>query len=126
MIMKLFGIMWAAAGVYILVRPGSLLLRIRKRGLRQLRRYLMAATLFLSGTLIAFGLSRDGLLSRIILVVGVIGIFKAFALLHTRVAERLTAWSARLPDSVLRLAGVCYIAVGAVLYFLRSADSASP
>ena len=50
-----------------------------------------------------------------IMIVGIIGLLKAFILLKSKASDKLIAWSANQPLILYRVGGVAYIAVGVAL-----------
>ena len=120
MLNNAFGTVWILAGLYILLRPTALQNRLRRKGARRLRVVLFAAGLFLSGTLISFGWNYDGRLPKLLLAVGVIGLFKALMLLRGKGMEALLALSMKIPPLLLRVGGACYVAIGCYLIWFKA------
>jgi len=112
MITKIIGIIWVAWGILILVKPEVLRKKLQTKGSKKLKKNLFLLTLFLSVTLIIASLKASGLLPKILLVLGIMGIFKAFIFLKSKASDRLIAVSAGLSLSVYRAGGAIYIVLG--------------
>ena len=81
MIAKIIGLVWVIWGIVILIKPEILRKKLQTKGSKKLKKNLFLLTLFLSFTLIIASFKADGLLPKVILVLGILGIFKAFILL---------------------------------------------
>jgi len=119
MLNNIFGTVWILVGLLVLLRPTSLQNRLRRKSGRALRGVLFAAGLFLSGTLISFGWRYEGGIPKLLLVIGIIGLFKALMMLRGKGMEALLALSAKIPPLVLRIGGACYMAIGIYLLWFK-------
>ncbi len=119
MIAKIIGTIWVIWGILILVKPEILQKKLQTKGLKKLKKNLFLLTLFLSITLIIASFKAEGLLPKVLLVLGIIGIFKAFIFLKSKASDKLIAFSSNLSLTVYRLAGAVYIAIGfSIMKFL--------
>jgi len=119
MITKIIGIIWVVWGILILVKPEVLRKKLQTKGSKKIKKNLFLLTLFLSITLIIVSLKVSGLLPKILLILGVIGIFKAFIFLKSKASDKLIAFSANLSLSIYRIGGAMYIVLGlAIMKFL--------
>lgn len=117
MLIKFFSIFWILTGLYILVNPQALLQKIRKKGIKSFKKLFFGAGIFLSASLISFGLKESGFLPKIILLLGTILIFKSCFILKSKFSEAILNWTLKLPVYVFRLAGLIYIIIGLILLF---------
>lgn len=115
MVMRIFGVLWILSGIYFLLKPKALLKTIQKKGVKKFKKLLFGLGIFLSVTLISFGLKQPGVLSKIILIFGIVGIFKSLFILKAKASEKIINWSLKLPPYIFRLGGVLYIIIGFVL-----------
>ncbi len=115
MIAKIIGIIWVIWGIVILVKPEILRKKLQTKGSKKLKKNLFLLTLFLSITLIIASLKASGLLPKILLVLGIIGIFKAFIFLKSKASDKLIAFSANLSLSVYRAGGALYLVLGLIM-----------
>ncbi|MCL5279715.1 MAG: hypothetical protein M1376_07390 [Planctomycetes bacterium] len=102
-------------GVLSLLYPESLRRRLRSKALWKLRRYLFAAALSLGILLISAGWRHEGLLPKILVLVGIVALFKGLLFLNSRVSEKVTAWILERPVLHIRLFAVGQIVLGLLL-----------
>ena len=93
--------------------------RLRKKSYKQVRGVLFLVTFVMAGLFISAGWQMQGVLAKVILILGIIGIFKAFFFLKAKAAERLVSWFAGRPLVFFRIAGALYVAAGIVILTLR-------
>lgn len=120
MITNVFGALWTVAGLYVLLCPKVLLKRLRRRGTRQLRGILVMIGLFLSGTLISFGAHYQGVVPKLLMAVGIVGLVKSLLFVRRRSMEALVNFAGNMPLSVFRLGGLAYIAIGSYLIWFKA------
>jgi len=74
----------------------------------------------LAGGLVSVSFKIEGILSKILMIIGIVGAVKAFFLLKSKVAEKLAEWFSRQPLILFRIGGLAYLMVGlAILTFLK-------
>ena len=112
MIAKIIGLVWVIWGIVILIKPEILRKKLQTKGSKKLKKNLFLLTLFLSFTLIIASFKADGLLPKVILVLGISGIFKAFILLKSKASDKLIAFLSNLSLTVYRSGGAFYIVIG--------------
>ncbi len=112
MLLNIVGWLWIVFGVLFLVWPQLLQKRLRKKGFKMVRRVLFLMTFLLAGGLISVSFKTGGLVSKILMIIGIIGIIKAFFLLKSKAAEKLMEWFLKQPLVLFRAGGIIYIAVG--------------
>ncbi len=115
MLGKIIGLIWVAWGILILIKPEVLRKKLQTMGSKKLKKNLFLLTLFLSITLIIASSKADGLLVKILLVFGIMGIFKAFVFLKSKASDKLIAFSANLSLNVYRAGGAFYIVLGLIM-----------
>jgi len=112
---RIIGMIWVILGILILIKPEILRKKLQTKGNKKLKKNLFLLTLFLSLTLIIAALKADGILVKVLLVFGVLGIFKAFIFLKSKASDKLIAFSANLSLSVYRVGGAFYIILGLIM-----------
>lgn len=116
MLVKIVGALWILGGLYFLWRPKAMLRKLQKKGVRYAKGALLGMGLVLGGSLVSFGFSHEGVLPKLLLVAGVIGIIRAFLMLKGSITVRIVATTLALPPWVLRVGAVVYIGVGVVIF----------
>ena len=115
MLTTIVGWLWIASGVFFLLKPDWLKSSLTKKGVKHVRTLLFAAAFFVGILLIGTAWDAGGILGTVLLVVGVIAIFKAFFFLRSTVTARIIEWIEPWPVLVFRVIAVLYIAFGVVL-----------
>lgn len=120
MIIKLIGLFWVVMGVVFLIKPEMLKNRLQRKSLKKTKRTLFIFTLILAVSLLWASLGVSGVVPKIIAILGIIGIIKAFFYLNSKTAEKLIEVFAQKPLSVFRAGAGVYILIGiAILTFSK-------
>ncbi|MFC1780762.1 hypothetical protein ACFLZ8_00675 [Planctomycetota bacterium] len=90
---------------------------MRKKAIRKIRRYLFAGAITLGILLISTGCKYEGLLPKILVLVGIIAIFKGVFFLKSRAADKVTEWILRQPLVVFKIFAVCQIILGLLIIY---------
>lgn len=112
MIAKIIGLIWVIWGVIVLVKPEALRKKLQIKGSKKLKKSLFLLILFFSFTLIIAALKADGILFKVLIVLGLLGLFKAFIFLKSKVSDKLIELSSKLSLAIYRAAGAIYIVIG--------------
>ncbi len=115
MLTTIIGWFWIILGVLFIIKPDFLKKRLVKKGNKRVKRTLFFAALILSFTLIAAALKHQGLLPKIIVILGVIGIIKAVIILKSKASDKLLAWAAGRSLLFYRAGGLAYVIIGVIL-----------
>ncbi len=115
MFLNIIGWLWIIFGVLFLVWPQLLQKRLGKKSYKTIRKALFLITLLLAGSLISVFFKLKGTLPKIMVFIGVIGVFKAFFLLKTKASDRLIDFFSRQPLIVFRCGGIAYIVIGIII-----------
>ncbi len=119
MLVKIIGFIWVIFGILVLIKPQILKKKLQTKSIKKLKRSLFLLTIILSATLIITAFKAQGLLSKILMVIGILGIFKGFIFLSNKGAEKLIGLSSRMSLGLYRLGGAIYIVIGlSILKFL--------
>ena len=119
MLKVLLGWFFIIIGVVFLLWPGLLRRRLQKKSMKYVRRALFLVTVPLAWFLIVTGLKYEGLLSKVLMVAGIIGIFKAFFLLKAKAAEKIIDWFLKRPAIFFRAAATFQIVLGIIILSLN-------
>jgi hypothetical protein len=120
---NIVGSCFLVSGVLFAINPERLRRRLRRKGVRTLRRYLFAAALASGALLISLGREYEGLLPVLFIGAGVIMILKAVFLLKAKSAQLIAERLLEVPALYLRLYAVAQMAVGAAILWLPKAQS---
>ncbi len=120
MFFKIIGIFWIVAGLYFVFRPASFIDRLKRKGVRTVRRILFPLALFLGVTFVSFGLRQSGVFPKVILFFGIAGIIKAFILLNSGLTGKAAEIIAKVPPLFYRAGGLIYVLIGVFLFLLKS------
>jgi len=115
MLAKLLGWFFIVMGTLFILRPQLLKNRILKKSYRTLRKYLFALSVFLGILLVKVSFEYEGLLSRVILVIGVIAILKGFFIIKSKMADKMSEWFSNQRLIVFRIGAVVHILIGLAL-----------
>jgi len=118
MLIKIFAWIWIVLGILFVIKPELLKKRLEKKGVKKIKKCLFAMTLALSVGLIVAAVYYQGVLAKILIVLGIIGIIKAFFFLKAKSAEKIIEWSAKQPLVLFRAGGCLYIIIGIIFLLL--------
>lgn len=119
MLVRIVGYIWLAVGILFLIRPQMLKNRLLKKGLRRLRKYFILLALALGGLLIPIGFKFQGIFAKIVMILGILAIFKGFLLLNSKTSAAFMDWAAKLPLRYYRMGACFHIAIGVIILTLR-------
>ena len=115
MLLKILGWIWLVCGVFFLIKPQWLQDTLKKKSIKKTRKYFAGLALFFGILLIRATWGIDHVLARIVMVLGVIGIFKSYFLMKAKTAEQLINWFTAQSTNFFRAWAVGLIVFGAVL-----------
>lgn len=90
---------------------------LKKKALRKIRKYLFAGAITVGILLISTGWKYEGLLPKILVIVGIVAIFKGVFFLKLRAADKATGWILKQPEILLKKFTICQIALGLLIIF---------
>ncbi len=120
MLLKILGWFWITGGILFLWKPEWLRNRLKKKSVKTVRRFLFSLILCVSVLLIKGAWGVPGILAKIILVLGMIGIMKAFYLLKAKTASVIIDWFVNQPAVFFRIAAAVHLIIGVVLLQVRA------
>lgn len=119
MLVKILGWFWIGMGILFLLKPELLRKRLQKKSFKKFKKYLFSFLLVLSGLLIAAAWRAEGLLAKVVMIFGIMGIFKAFFFLKAKGAEKFMEWFADKPLILFRFGATFHIVLGTIILALR-------
>jgi len=112
MLATILGWFFIIMGILFVIWPQVLRNRLLKKSYKTMRRYFVLLSIFLGILLIKVSWGYEGLLPKIIVALGIIGIFKGFFLLKSKAAEKMSAWFAGQPLILFRAGAAFHILIG--------------
>lgn len=119
MLTAIVGWFFICMGTLFAIKPQILQKRLQKKSYKKIRGLLFVLTICAGGLLVSVGLKHQGILPKIIMILGIFGLIKAFWLLKAKTAEKLLEWSAKLPILWYRVGGCCHILIGVAILTIR-------
>ncbi|MBN1871745.1 MAG: hypothetical protein JW800_04140 [Candidatus Omnitrophica bacterium] len=112
---RLLGIFWLLFGIVWLIRPDILKNRLKRKMSRRIRWTIYGFLFFFGLIMIGSLIKAEGLLPKIIGILGVILVIKSTLLFLSKTSDRLWKWWAEQPLMIFRLQALIIIIVGAML-----------
>ncbi|NQT90904.1 MAG: hypothetical protein HQ558_06595 [Candidatus Omnitrophica bacterium] len=117
--LKIIGYLWIMAGILFLAKPQILKNSLQRKSLKKLRKYFVLLSFFLGGLLISIGWKFHGIMAKVVLIVGIISVFKGAFLIKGKVADRTVEWFAPKPLIYFRIGACFYILLGVIILLLH-------
>ena len=117
MIAKIIGWVLVLLGVFFFIKPGFFREKLKKKIYKRARYYLFGIGLALSWYFIGIGIKFHGIIAKLIMVLGIIGTFKAVFFLKGKAYEKLVEFMSSKPDWVFRAIAVGYIGTGLLMIY---------
>jgi len=111
----ILGSLFIIIGVLFLLFPESLRKRLRKKALRKIRNYLFAGAITLGILLISTGWKYEGLFPKILILIGIIAIFKGVFFIKSKSADKVTEWILKQPVIYFMIFAACQIILGLLI-----------
>ncbi len=118
MLAKILGIIWIVLGLLWIARPRILKNRLQKKMDRKLRRVVFGFVLVFGFLMIGSVITAEGLLPKIIGLIGIIITIKAILLFTSKASEKIINWLAGKPLIFFRIWAVFILAIGLALMFV--------
>lgn len=118
MLIKILGWIWLLMGVLFLSNPGWLRERLQKKSIKKVKRFLFSVAISFGFFFIMAGLTSGGLLSKVVIIFGVISICKAAFFLKAKASEAILIWIRRQPLYFFRICALLYIIFGIFFIFM--------
>ena len=117
MLSNIVGCIFIFLGTFCFLYPESMRKRLRKKAIRKLRSYFFLAAIAAGVLLISAGWKHEGILPKILMVVGVVAIVKGLSFLKSKATEGITAWILKRSIPELRVFAVGQIVLGFLIIY---------
>ena len=115
MLVKFMGWLLIISGVIFLIKPEALRNKLVKKGIKRLKKTLFLITFTVAILFITTALKMQGIMSKVILVFGIIGIIKAFLFLKEKTGQKMLDLAINMPIICFRIGGIFYIIIGVIM-----------
>lgn len=102
-------------GILFFRYPESLRRRLRRKAVRKLRRYFFAALFCVGILFISVGWRHEGLLPKVLVILGIVVLLKGLLFLNSKATEKVTEWILARPVLHLKVFAVGQIALGVAI-----------
>jgi len=119
MLLNIIGWFYIIFGVIYLIKPNWLQGRLKKKSTKKLKRIFFALAFIIGALLIKATWGMEGLIPKIIMVIGIIAIFKSVFFLKAKSSEKLIQWWMDRPINFYRIWSVGMLAFGAFLVYFK-------
>jgi len=120
MFIKLLGWIWVITGIIFLIFPGMLRKRLQKKSIKRIRKFLFLIVISLSLLLISAAWKSQGALAKLVMILGIVGLFKGFFLLKAKAAEKIIEWFIKKPLIFFRIWAAAQVLIGAIILKLHT------
>jgi len=115
MLLTILGWFWIITGVIFLLNPQMCRNKLKKKSIKTVKQIFFGFALVLGILLIKATWGVPGILPRILMILGLIGIGKAFFFLKAQSADKLITWFLDQPLKFFRMWAVGQIVFGAFI-----------
>lgn len=116
---KAVALIWIAMGVSWFIKPKFLKKYLGRKSLKKIRKSLFVIALVAGFYLMGVSWEVEGVLSKVIFVLGIIAVFKGVFFLRSKASEKIISFWEEWPDNLLRIWALLFASLGVVLYFFR-------
>lgn len=115
MLAKIIGWLWIGSGALFLLKPNILKNKLQKKGLKKVKKILFSLAVTAGIFLIIASGKMDGILSKVMAILGIVAILKGIFLLKSKLSEKLLNWAGSQPLLYFRILACLYILIGIVI-----------
>ena len=119
MLAKILGWFFIGMGMLFILKPQILQNKLRRKSAKVLRKYLFLIAVFFGILLFKAGWGHPGFLPKIIMILGIVAIFKGVFLLKAKASDKILKWYAGRPLIFFRIGAIFYILIGILILTLR-------
>jgi len=115
MLIKLLGVVWIAAAVFLFLKPQAMKLWLKqKRG----EKFLIILPLLIGSILIYAGVRNQGIAANLVVIFGCMGVIKTILFLNENIYNKMVDWSLELPDLYYKVGACFHACIGLLLVTL--------
>lgn len=116
---NIIGGLFIVSGAAFLVNPDRLRKKLQRKGVRTLRRYLVAAAFAAGILLISAAWKQEGMLPKIMIAAGIVFLLKGLYFVKAKSADVIAGRVMKLPALWLRLFALGQVALGVLIIVMR-------
>jgi hypothetical protein len=106
-------------GAIMLWKPEGAAKSLAGRGFFIIKGYILALFLFIGALLVSVASKMNGILALIILIAGIVFLFKGFFYFQKTAALKLNDWMAKIPSKYLRIFAAIQVITGIGIQVIR-------
>jgi len=119
MFLKLLAFIWVISGIVFLIKPLWMRGMLQKKGAKKMRGIFFGLALVLGGALIGATWGKEGILYKMVMIAGIVGIVKAFFFLNAKASEKVFEWFAGQSIIFFRLCAGAQLGFGLFLLYVK-------
>ena len=119
MIANILAWIMIATGAIFLVKPELLQKRLAKKSIKYVKKILFGIAMFFAVLLISAGFKIEGILSKLLMILGIIAVLKGAFLLKAKAAEKIIAWMVQQKPVFFRVWAGAQIVLGVTILLLK-------
>jgi len=112
MFANILGWFWICMGVFLFLKPEVFRNKIKKKGIKKLKRFFFGLTLTLSILLISVAWKAHGAMAKAVVIFGIFGLIKAILIVSSKSFEKMTEWIINKPLIIFRVGALIHIGIG--------------
>jgi len=117
MLLKIIGWLYLIGGIFYMIKPVWLQNKFKKKSIKKVKQICFVLVLMIGTLLIKATWGMEGLIPKIIMILGFIGILKAFFFLKAKAADNLLQWWLKQPPNFFRMNAVAMLVFGTFLVY---------
>ena len=111
------GSLFIILGIIFFHYPEALRTRLKKKAMRRIRAYFFVGAFTIGVLLISTGWQYEGLLPKILVIVGIVAILKGLFFLKSKAADKAAEWILKQPVLFFKIFAFCQVLLGLVIIF---------
>lgn len=115
MLVKIIGYIFIILGLFFLIKPAVLKRRLQKKVVKRSRKILFLILLFLGGLFLTAAFKSTGILSKLLIILGIIALIKGLFFLSAKASEKIIGWFSTQPLIIFRFLAITYIILGIIM-----------
>lgn len=115
MFFRIIGILWIILGIWWIMRPQGLKRRFSRKLKKTRRRILFFVIIIISGIFLSAARYSHGIFANILLIIGILGVVKAFFFLTSKASDKIIDWWLEKPLWLWRVWAGGFVLIGLLL-----------